>query len=179
MYKLLPILLFVFGFLSSDDNLTEVSNNDVFIHQGELIIDNNENYGLSFYVRYNPSEIKSASPHPIKNIEIITQKKTDSLITVFLFHSKAKRLPNIFKFNFTNIEGFHDTSNVEFFKIEIMDKDGNKSEYPNQYLKINFSEINKINRNNNIYENMNKKDIYNDTNSKHTMDMLYYSYTFT
>ena len=31
MYKILPILLFVFGFLSSDDNLTEVSNNDVFI----------------------------------------------------------------------------------------------------------------------------------------------------
>ena len=33
----LRILDFSFGFLSSDDNLTEVSNNDVFIHQGELI----------------------------------------------------------------------------------------------------------------------------------------------
>ena len=171
MYNFLPILLFAVSYLYSIENLTKESIDDVFFYQGELKIDNNNNYGLSFNLKYNPSEIKSASPHPVKNIEMFHQKKTDSTITVFLFHQKVKKLPNIFKFNFINIEGFHDTSNIEFFNIEIRDEDGNRSEYPNQYLKIDFSDVNKINRNKNHYENMNEKDIYNDISSKHTMNI--------
>ena len=166
MYKFLPILLFAYGLLVSEDNIitkSKMGSYESLILQSELVIDVDDNYGLTLNIKFNPLEIKSVTPHPISNIEMFSKKISDSLISVFLFHSKAKRLPIFFKFNFTNIDGFYDTSNVEFFKIEIMDKDGNKSEYPNQYLKIDFSEINQINRNNNIYEYMNKKDIYNDS----------------
>ena len=64
------------------------------------VIDVDDNYGLTLNIKFNPLEIKSVTPHPISNIEMFSKKKTDSLIYVVLFHSKAKRLPNVFKFNF-------------------------------------------------------------------------------
>ena len=110
MYKLLPILLFVFLLaVNTEDEIRtgqHLLKNSLVSRAALELTSDIAIHGIQFDIIYNPREIKSITPLQIRGYEVLFNTISDSLIRGLIFSEEGKELPEIINYDFVNADGF-------------------------------------------------------------------------